>query len=380
MKNRTVLIPIIIITLSIIIMYILLALRTDPPKTTATLPTKYVDIEVVNLGDISSEIIGMGRLTSAQPLELYSEVSGTVIAGDIPFKPAQLFQKGDLIVKIDDRQVQLDIKSAKSDFLNALSSVLPEIKVDFPDDYTIWQAYFDQCDVYSPLPALPETQNQKIKLFLSRFNVYKLYFAVRNLEIRLEKHYFYAPFSGSIVSTDLRVGATARNGSRLGQMINLEDLEVEIPVPAEDIVWIDQTKNVTLVSNELDKTWQGKISRIGSSIDTRTQSVSVFVKISASMTGEIFEGIFLEAHIQGKLVNHATSIPRKALYRENFVYCIKDGRLDFRAVKIDRRETDSVIVTGGLMQGDTLITEILQGVASGMLAKPKLNQSGERSE
>ena len=380
MKNRTVLIPIIIITLSITIMFILLALRSDPPKSTATLPTKYVDIELVSLGDISSEIVGLGRLASAQPLELYSEVSGTVIAGDIPYKPAQFFKKGDLILKIDDRQVQLDIKSAKSDFLNALSSVLPEIKVDFPDDYTIWQAYFDQCDVYSPLPDLPETKNQKIKLYLSRFNVYKLYFTVRNLEIRLEKHYFYAPFSGSIITTDLRVGSTARNGSRLGQVINLEDLEVEVPVPAEDIVWIDKTKPVTLVSKELDKKWQGKISRISSSIDTRTQSVSVFVKMSMSMIGEIFEGIFLEAHIQGKKVKNAASIPRKALYRDNYVYCIKDGRLDFRAVNIARRETDSVIVNGGLMQGDTLITEILQGVASGMLAKPKLNQSKEGSE
>ncbi len=380
MKHRTILIPIFIITLSVIIMFILLALRSDPPKLTSVPQAKYVDIKVVNLQDISSEIIGLGRLASAQPLVLYSEVSGTIMTGNVPYKPAQFFKKGDLIIKIDDRQVQLDIKSAKSDFLNALSSVLPEIKVDFPDDYAVWQAYFDQCDVYSPLPKLPDTQNQKIKLFLSRFNVYKLYFTVRNLEIRLEKHYFYAPFSGSIIATDLRIGATARNGSRLGEVINLEDLEVEVPVPAKDIVWIDKNKTVNLVSEELGKNWQGQISRIGSSIDTRTQSVSVFIKVSPSIIGEIFEGIFLETHITGKVVKNATSIPRKALYRENFVYCIKNGRLDFRPVEIVRRETDSVIVTGGLMEGDTLVTEILQGVAGGMLAKPKLNHSEERNQ
>ena len=163
-------------------------------------------------------------------------------------------------------------------------------------------------------------------------------------------------------------------------MINLEDLEVEVPVPAKDIVWIDKNKTVNLVSEELGKNWQGQISRIGSSIDTRTQSVSVFIKVSPSIIGEIFEGIFLETHITGKVVKNATSIPRKALYRENFVYCIKNGRLDFRPVEIVRRETDSVIVTGGLMEGDTLVTEILQGVAGGMLAKPKLNHSEERNQ
>jgi RND family efflux transporter MFP subunit len=276
--------------------------------------------------------------------------------------------------------MQLEIKSAKSDFLNALSSVLPEIKVDFPTDFQVWESYFNQCDVYSPLPPLPATENQKIKLFLSRFNVYKLYFSIRNLEIRLEKHFFYAPFSGSIISADFRVGSIVRNGSRLGEVINLDNLEVEIPVPAEDIIWIDKNKPVRLESVELGKQWQGKIVRIGNSIDQKTQSVSLFVKIIKSSTREIIEGIFLEAHIPGKVVENAILIPRKVLYQDNYLYCIKNGRLDYREVKIARRQTDSVIITDGIAEGDTIVAEVLQGVASGMLARPKNNVSDERSQ
>ena len=181
MKFKSVMIPVIIIIASIIIMIVLFGLRSDPPKALAKPQTKIVDIEVAHLGDIESEIIGLGRLTSALPLVLFSEVSGVVMQGTVPFQPAQFFRKGDLILKIDDRQIQLDIKSAKSDFLNALSSVLPEIKVDFPKEFQVWESYFNLCDVYSQLPPLPETENQRIKLFLSRFNVYKLYFTVRNL-------------------------------------------------------------------------------------------------------------------------------------------------------------------------------------------------------
>jgi multidrug efflux pump subunit AcrA (membrane-fusion protein) len=335
---------------------------------------------VAHLQDIESEIVGLGRLTSALPLVLFSEVSGTVMEGTVPFQPAQSFRKGDLVLKIDDRQIQLDIKSAKSEFLNALSSVLPEIKIDFPIDFDVWQSYFDQCDVYSPLPPLPETENQKIKLYLSRFNVYKLYFSVRNLEIRLEKHYFYAPFSGSIISADLRVGSIARNGSRLGEVINLDNHEVELPIPAEDIVWIDKTKPVILISEEMGKQWQGTIARIGNSIDPKTQSVSLFVRLNISNRGEIFEGIFLKARISGKIVKNAILIPRKILYQENYIYFIKNGRLDYRPVEISRLQTDSVIVSEGISQGDTIVTEVLQGVASGMLARPKSILSEERSQ
>ena len=380
MKFKAVLIPVAIIIASIIIMIALFSLRSDPPKAPAVPQTKIVDIEVAHLQDIESEIVGLGRLTSALPLVLFSEVSGTVMEGTVPFQPAQSFRKGDLVLKIDDRQIQLDIKSAKSEFLNALSSVLPEIKIDFPIDFEVWQSYFDQCDVYSPLPPLPETENQKIKLYLSRFNVYKLYFSVRNLEIRLEKHYFYAPFSGSIISADLRVGSIARNGSRLGKVINLDNLEVEIPIPAEDIVWIDKTKPVILISEEMGKQWQGTIARIGNSIDPKTQSVSLFVRLNISNRGEIFEGIFLKARISGKIVKNAILIPRKILYQENYIYFIKNGRLDYRPVEISRLQTDSVIVSEGISQGDTIVTEVLQGVASGMLARPKSILSEERSQ
>ncbi len=380
MKSKAVLIPVTIIIASIIIMIALFSLRSDPPKAPAVPQTKIVDIEVAHLQDIESEIVGLGRLTSALPLVLFSEVSGTVMEGTVPFQPAQSFRKGDLVLKIDDRQIQLDIKSAKSEFLNALSSVLPEIKIDFPKDFEVWQSYFNHCDVYSPLPALPETENQKIKLYLSRFNVYKLFFSVRNLEIRLEKHYFYAPFSGSIISADLRVGSIARNGSRLGEVINLDNLEVEIPIPAEDIVWIDKTKPVTLISKEMGKQWQGTIARIGNSIDPKTQSVSLFVRLGTSNRDEIFEGIFLKARISGKIVKKAILIPRKILYQENYIYFIKNGRLDYRPVEISRLQTDSVIVSEGISQGDTIVTEVLQGVASGMLARPKSILSEERSQ
>jgi multidrug efflux pump subunit AcrA (membrane-fusion protein) len=358
----------------------LFSFRTDPPKTPASPLVKIVDIQVADLQDISSEITGLGRLTSALPLVLFSEVSGVVIEGSVPFQPAQYFKKGDLILKIDDRQIQLDIKSAKSDFLNALSSVLPEIKVDFPTEFQVWESYFNQCDVTKPLPPLPEPQNQKIKLFLSRFNVYKLYFTVRNLEIRLEKHYFFAPFSGSIISADSRIGSIVRNGSRLGEIINLENLEVDIPVPAEEIAWIDKGKSVGLESVELGKQWQGQIVRIGNSIDPRTQSVSVFVRLIEDTNREIFEGIYLKAHIPGKTVKNALSVPRKVLYEDNYLYCIKDGRLDYREVKIARRQTDSVIITEGIAEGDTVVAEVMQGVASGMLARPKSSLSKERSQ
>ena len=227
MKRRILIIlPIVILVVGFLAMRFLISMKSEPPKRVQQQRVKIVGAEIVEYRKIPTSIVAYGRLTSAQPIVLFSEVAGTLIRGDVPFQPAQSFKKGDLLLKIDDRQISLDINTAKSDFLTSLATVLPEIKVDFPDEYEKWQRYFDNCDFDKCFQPLPQTEEQKIKMFLSRFNVYKLYYAVKNLEIRLEKHYFYAPFNGSVVSADLRVGSTARNGTRLGEIINLDHLEV----------------------------------------------------------------------------------------------------------------------------------------------------------
>ena len=373
MKAKFVLIPVLILITGLIIMLVLSGFRKDPPQMSQQEKARIVDAAIVQLSDVQSEISGFGRIMTAQPLVLFSEVNGTMVSGSVPFQPAQSFRKGDLLIKIDDRQIRLDIQSTKSDLLNALAGVLPEIKVDFPDEFKIWQNYFNHCDYDSKLEPLPETDNQKIKLFLSRFNVHKLYFMIRNLEIQLEKHFFYAPFNGSIISADLRIGSTARVGTRLGEIINLDDMEIQVPVPAQDIEWIDSRLPVSFSSSELAGTWSGNVQRLGKNIDSRTQTVSVFMDIRNSDRGHLFNGLFLKASIPGKVITGAMSLPRKLVYNDTYLYMVKNGRLRYQKVNIARRELDRVIVNGGIANGDTLVAEVMQGVADGMPAVTQIN-------
>ncbi len=366
---KAMLLPIGILIAGGLAMWILLSFRSEPERRKPAPRQKIVESEVIELKDVPSEINAYGRLTSAQPVVLYSEVPGTLMEGNVSFQPGQSFRNGDLLIRVDGRQARLDLNSAKSDLLTALASVLPEIKVDFPEQFQVWQDYFNRIEFGTTIPRLPEVKDQKIKLFLSRFNVYKLYFSVRNLEIRLEKHAIYAPFDGAIVSAELRPGSTVRNGSRLGEIINLENLEMRVPVQVQDIRWIDQRKPVQITSKEIGDQWSGRIERIGKAIDPQTQTVEVYITVRHNQNDHLYEGVFLEADIPGLKIDGAVAIPRKSLYEDSFVYLIKDGRLEYRKVKIARRENSSVIVTGGIESGDTLVTEIMQGVAPGMPAK-----------
>lgn len=369
--------PVIIIGGGIGLMLIFSGMREEPPKKKPVPRSKSAVSVVVEKEAIPADILAYGRMRSAQPVKLISEVSGPLQRGDVAFVPGTAFKKGDLLIKVDDRPISLEINSTKSDFLNALAAVLPEIKVDFPAEFPKWQDYFNAVSFDTELPDMPDAGNDRIKLFLSRYNVYKLYYTIRNLEIRKEKHFFRAPFSGTILSTDVRAGSSARVGSQLGEVLNLESLEVEVPVPATDVPWIDYGKTVQLTSNEISGLWTGRISRVGKSVDQQTQTLPIYIDVRSTPRDGLYDGIFLTASIPGEVVGDAFEVPLRAIYEQNYVYVIEGGVLDYRKVNIVRRQKNSVLVTDGLQTGDTLVTEILQGVAAGMPATAIINDGQE---
>jgi multidrug efflux pump subunit AcrA (membrane-fusion protein) len=376
-KATKIFIPLVILLGGFGLMWILLGMRENSPKKPSAPRPKIVSAELVKLQDLQTGITAYGRIRSAQPIEIYSEVSGVLMSGDIPYQPAQSFKSGDLIFRIDDRQAVLDLNSKKSELLNALAIFISEIKSNFPEDYKIWQNYFDNCGFNNQLPPLPEAADSRIKLFLSRFNVYNHYFAARDLEIQLEKHYYYAPFKGSVVSTNLRVGSTVRPGSLIGKIINLDDVEVETQVAVEELRWIDRSKPVEFTSSELSGKWSGWIKRIGSSVDDRTQTVSVFMSIISNARLPLIDGKFMEAKINGKIVEDSYPIPRRAVYGENIVYKVKNGLFESATISIAKNEPNSIIANGGLSDGDTLVVDVLQGVSPGMAAQARIVSSEE---
>lgn len=376
-RKLLVLSPIIILVIAYVAMKLLASFKEEKPKRSAMVKPRLVETKVVTLADIPASLVTFGTLASSQPVSLISEVSGTLQAGSVKFQPSQSFKKGDLLLKVDDRQIKLQLNSTKSDLLTALATLMPEIKVSSPEIFKTWQTYFDAINFEDPIQPLPETSDQRLKALLARYNVYRLYFSVQDLEIRARKHYFYAPFNGSIVSTQLRVGSTAAPGTRLAEIINLDELEVEIQVPAADIQWIQPNAVVDLSTPDGSIHWEGHIDRIGNVIDTRSQSVLAYIKIDENAKMTPTAGVFLRADIEADTIPSAMKVPRTAVYEQSYVFIVQDAKFVQRDINIAFDGGDYYILNAGIASGDTLVSELLQGISEGMPAKaipsPDLN-------
>ncbi|XOV94534.1 MAG: hypothetical protein ACFHWX_07475 [Bacteroidota bacterium] len=108
---------------------------------------KYVRTAPVHYEDILTHVIAFGRVETAQSLDLLSEVSGRMYDGKVRLKEGQSFKQGDLLFYIDPTEASLILKSQKSNFLRDIAAILPDLKIDYPGSYDIWNTYFTKIQI-----------------------------------------------------------------------------------------------------------------------------------------------------------------------------------------------------------------------------------------
>ncbi len=333
-----------------------------PPERPRRASTNFVRVNPVAYEEIDTEVVEYGRITSSQPLDLIAEVGGRLFSGRVNLKPGTNFRKGQLIYRINDAEASLNLQARKSQFLNLIASSLPDFKIDFTEDYSAWQAYFESIEINEPLKPLPEISSNKVKTFLATKNILGEYYSIKSGEENLRKYYQYAPYDGSIVNVNLETGTVVNPGANIARIIRTDQLELEIPVDPKEIRWVEEGAAVEVSSEDGMQSWPGKVIRIADFIDPTTQSINVYVGIEPEPGSGLYDGQYLRATIPGSRLEQAMQIPRRVLINEDQVYVVKDGMLKSRQVNIEKISQDQVIISPiegiGLSIGDSLVVDL----------------------
>jgi len=330
----------------------------DPPKRKAPEVKRYVNAEKVAYRDVDSQVIASGRLASTEKVTLITEVQGQILAGDVPLKKGRSFAKGALLFRIFDQEARLALLAHKSRFLNAVANLLPDFKVDFPDSYQRWTDFLSAIQIEKELPPLPALNAAKEKIFLAGRNILSDYYAIKSEEVRLKKYNIYAPFVGTFMSVSLEAGSVANPGTRVAEIIRTDKMELEIPVEVANAQWIQQADEVLVTSEDGSKEWSGTVLRKAGFVDPDTQSIAVFVGLESTAQNPLYLGLYLKAVFPGVVVRNAMKIPRNAVFNNNEVFIVKEGRLIKREIHVHKIDEKSLIFSG-LDEGDDLVVEPL---------------------
>ena len=332
----------------------------ERPKPKAVIKTVFVDT-VVNT-TVPIVIEANGNLEAKRRLEIYTEVQGILKSGNKLFKPGQTYRKGETLLRLDSQEFQASMQAQKSAFINQITAILPDLRLDFSESFPKWERYVNAIDVNNTLPEFPEMQTEQERYFITGRNLLSTYYTIKNLEQRLAKYRVTAPFTGILTEATVTEGTLVRSGQKLGEFIGTGSYELPVAVNKSYANLLKVGKSVALTNLDNSKEFEGRIVRINGNIDQATQTIIAFIAVNDS---DLREGMYLEAQLNARSEENAIEINRNLLQTNNQVFVVKDTILDLIDVNpVYFSETKAVVKN--IPNNTLLVSKTVPGAYAGM--------------
>ncbi|KAA3630452.1 MAG: HlyD family efflux transporter periplasmic adaptor subunit, partial [Bacteroidetes bacterium] len=206
---------------------------SEEKKQSRPVPKKAVTSVYVNTVENNNMPIFLrttGQLVAKTRVELFSEVQGIFEKSAREFKPGVYYKKGEVLLEINQDEFYASVQAQKSAFYNQIVALLPDLQLDFPDAFPNWEKYLSEFDVNQNIKSLPSPITEKEKLFIAGRNIESTWYNIQNQQVRLSKYTIYAPFGGILTEAMVTPGTLIRQGQKLGEFINPNVFEMEVPV------------------------------------------------------------------------------------------------------------------------------------------------------
>ncbi len=355
---------IILIIISVFAANLIIKNKTTPkPRPQKVVKTVFVD--TVQNGAVPIIVKANGTLLAKSRVELYSEVQGVFRRGNKIFKTGQQYNAGETIIRIDAAEYAASVQSAKSNLYNLITSLMPDLRLDYPEVYPKWQAYLNTFDLDKNTPPLPPMVSEKEKFFITGRGILTNFYNVKNLEQRLYKYTISAPFNGVLTEALVTEGTLVRAGQKLGEFIDTDEYELEVAVSKtySDLLKIGET--VELANLDRTKTYVGKVVRINGRVDQASQTIKAYIEIKDK---SLSEGMYLEANLNAREEPDAIEIDRGLLLENDKIFVVRDSILDLIDV-IPIYFSDKKVVLKNVPNGNVMLSKPVVGAYSGMLVR-----------
>ncbi len=345
-------------------------MQKDPPQTIDKKPpSMLVDVMRVHATNEKITVKAQGSVTPRTQTTLVSEVSGLITEVSAAFVAGGFFSKGDVLVRIDDRNYRAEVKRAQAAVRAAETNVTRETGLaDYArEDWERAQSVLRSSKAATDLAMRKPQQAEALA---------SLEFAKADLEKRegdLDRTVIRAPYDGLVREKRADIGQFVNSGSPLAVTFSVEVAEIRLPLPDSQLPYLNLDEHelvqgrgpgVVLSANiggQLN-TWQGRIIRTEGVFDERSRVLYLVAQIddpynrySKKWQHSLRMGTFVEAAIEGEQLDNVIRLPRKALRRDNKIWTVSDNdTLRPVTVEIAHADEQSVLIRSGLVSGQLI--------------------------
>jgi RND family efflux transporter MFP subunit len=376
-KKKKLIIIAVIIGITLLLMKVI---SSNPPKSKRFKPSKSaqmtVETRVLTPQSYPIKVESFGTVKPRTQSMLFAQVSGEITKVSEQFRDGGFFDKGDVLVQLDDRDYTTEVKVSQANLLSANQSYIEE-QARVEQAKADWQRLGNGKQASALVLRQPQLDAAKAKMLSAQAQLDKA-------QLSLERTKIIAPYAGRILKKQVDVGQLVTGNTQLASIFAIDYVEIRLPIKNKDLALINLpeeyrdigeqgNKNDVKLTSDLigEQSWQGKIIRTESAIDEQSQQLYVVAQIDrpydakTSTAAPIKIGQYVTAEISGKVVTDALVIPSSVIYQGSYVYTVENGLLIRKVVTLGWQNGKQSIVISGLEFGDELVLTSLGQVSSG---------------
>ncbi len=337
-------------------------------------PVRTVKVEQ---GLIVAEVMGTGTLEARFKSTISPKISGRI--EKVLVDQGDRVTAGQLLIQLDDLDLQQQVEIAKANVDSALAAI-ERLKADkIRTDAIYEQASKSHARIQNLVKQNVATQDEADTateaLNVAAADVARaeaaiiegrtsLIAAEKNLEYhraKLQDTHIKAPFDGLIIKRNREPGDVVVPGSAILSLISTDELWVS--------AWVDETEMAKVKQNqqadvqfrsEREKTFPGKVVRLGRETDRETREFIVDVHV-LELPANWAIGQRAEVYIEVARKENVIQVPANLVMREQGqtgLYILKQNRAHWQPIQLGLRSRERVEVTDGLQVDDLLIVPV----------------------
>jgi len=317
-------------------------------------PPLAVDGIIVTAHSFANNLEITGSIEANESVVLRSEVSGLVTA--INFKEGSNVNKGAVLVKINDNDIQAQLQDALTkENLSATSE-----------------------NRAKQLLAKGAISEEEYDIALA--NLKSLKAQAQIVRAQLAKTTLRAPFSGKIGLRSISVGEYLTPSTVIANLMSTNPVKINFSIPEKYVGQIKLNSAIHFATDASGKNYTGKVFAIEPGINQQTRTLQIKA-LAPNSNNELLPGSFAKVKLTLSTQNNAILIPSEAIIpvlKGKMVYISKNGKAQQVQVEAGTRTAESVVITSGLNVGDTVLTTGAMALKPDAPVKVKIAGSKEQ--
>jgi RND family efflux transporter MFP subunit len=294
------------------------------------------------------KVEAVGSAEAVRSIVLYPAVSDEVT--EINFVPGQSVEQGKVLVRLDDRRQRTALKRAELTLADAQRTV-----------ERLASSYKNG--------AVPVSE-----LDLARVQRDLAEVALEEAKADLEDRHIIAPFDGVVGITDVEVGDRITEQTVITTLDNRSKLFINFRAPEAALPVLMNAPQVTLEPwNDKEKTVNAEIAQVDSRINEADRTLRARAILDNSQ--DTFRpGMSFRVNLSIEGERYA-AVPEAALLwgaTGAYIWLAKEGKAQKVDVSVHQRLRGTILVSGKINEGDTLIAEGVQRLRTGQAITTEL--------